>query len=700
MQRVHLIGKMVAVMKKFYSLLLAAVALFGFAACTQDNSDVNVGEKATMTVYAVFESDDTRMALADNGITPTWEAGDNIYINDVVFTAKANGDNVAFTTTSEALPTGAYTAVYRGAESANAICAVQQAVVNSFPKQTPVVAAGEAIEEGSTLSFKNVASLLQFKALESGDYTFKAVGGEKFAAAFTINADATVTFAAEGSNVVTLKGCEVGKTYVVAVAPVTLSEGLEVSIGEEVVKTGGVGMVLERSVIYPLGDLGSVENFEGFEWGLAGAHQGWSVDNVTPMLETDIENLYVAENVTLVSPGFKFAKHGLANWEGENTTFGAYAVTEDLEYFDFTATMGNGWYEVYDNNLGEQTVDIGVTDFTKNYDIYIYVAEKADWGNRLQYTVVEHGTEITMPGEEPEPENPENPETPEMPEAGTQSAFGVVGSFQGWDVANPVAMYSDGEAWYVSEEIELYRGDEFKFAKDNSWDVSAGFAESVFAEVDTEYTLTTDNSQNIKVSKNGIFKMYINADATKFYYESVTEYTDLTVNITIDNKANWSPLYITLKRGDTTIVDNATVTDNKYAVSGDYIGETLSYVLSNGSKSLEGNVSITKNGATINLEETIIKLKVQLDTDNSKQWWGTTMKIHVWSTGTSLDTSWPGVEMTSEGDYTWSINVPSELVGKTINYLVHNGNGWQSKDSKVTISAEGNTVLGSSIGIE
>ena len=171
------------------------------------------------------------------------------------------------------------------------------------------------------------------------------------------------------------------------------------------------------------------------------------------------------------------------------------------------------------------------------------------------------------------------------------------------------------------------------------------------------------------------------------------------VNITINNKANWSPLYITLKNGNTTIVDNATVTNNKYAVSGDYIGESLSYVLSNGSKTMSGNVSITKTGATITLEETIIKLKVQLNTDNSKKWWGNTMKIHVWGAGTSFDTEWPGHTMTSEGNYTWSIIVPSELVGKTIEYVINNGGNWKSNDAKVTIKAEGNTVTGSSIGI-
>ena len=285
-----------------------------------------------------------------------------------------------------------------------------------------------------------------------------------------------------------------------------------------------------------------------------------------------------------------------------------------------------------------------------------------------------------------------------LPEPLVETDYNVVGSFQDWNVDEGAAvkMYKSGD-WAVAKGVELYKTDEFKIVKGNTWDVSYGLQTVSVLDVDTVVTL--DGSQNIKAAKNGLFDIYFNGETKEAKYVCVDEYTTLTVDITIDNKANWSPLYITLKSGDNVVVSNATVTDNKYAISGDYIGESLSYVLSNGSKTSEGNVSITKDGATINLEETIIKLRVQLDTDNAKQWWGNTMKLHVWNTGTSMDTSWPGVTMTSEGDYTWSINVPSELVGKTINYLVHNGNGWQSKDSTVTISADGNTVTGSSIGI-
>ena len=288
--------------------------------------------------------------------------------------------------------------------------------------------------------------------------------------------------------------------------------------------------------------------------------------------------------------------------------------------------------------------------------------------------------------------------------ASNASEYGVVGSFQGWDVAvgKPVKMthVASDWAWVVAENVELYKSDEFKVITGNSWDnPNFGAKDAVLVAEPGKVNTLTQGGQNIKVNTNGKFNLYFNPTSMEFKYEVVEEYADLMVNITINNKANWSPLYITLKSGDTTVADKATVTNNKYAVSGAYIGETLSYVLSNGSKEKEGNVSITKDGATISLEETAIKLKVQLNTANAKQWWGNTMKIHVWNTNTSFDTSWPGNTMTSEGNYTWSIEVPSDLVGKTIKYLVHNGNGWQSSDSNITISAEGNTVTGSSIGI-
>ena len=277
--------------------------------------------------------------------------------------------------------------------------------------------------------------------------------------------------------------------------------------------------------------------------------------------------------------------------------------------------------------------------------------------------------------------------------------YGVVGSFQGWDAANSVTMYEAKDGWCVARNVELYKGEEFKIVKDNSWDAgSYGPSEATVLEVGVEHDVVASDGKNFKVATNGKFDVYFNLSASKVKYECVDEYTG-TVDIKINNIANWSPLYITLKKGEEVIANEQEVTDNKFAVDMNYIAEELSYTLSNGTKTKSGIVNITKDGANITLEEIVILLKVQLDTDNAKKWWGDTMKIHVWETETSFDTSWPGNTMKSEGNYTWSIEVPSELVGKTIKYLVHNGNGWQSDDATVTVSEEGNTVIGSSIGI-
>ena len=284
------------------------------------------------------------------------------------------------------------------------------------------------------------------------------------------------------------------------------------------------------------------------------------------------------------------------------------------------------------------------------------------------------------------------------------SEYGVVGSFQGWDVAASATVKMTHVAsdwnWVVAKNVELYKSDEFKVVTGNSWNnPNFGGKDAVLVAEPGKVNTLVQGGQNIKVNTNGKFNLYFNPTSKEFKYDVVEEYTDLMVNITIDNKANWSPLYITLKNGNTTIVDNAKVTNNKYAVSGNYIGETLSYVLSNGSKTREGNVTIAKTGATITLEETIIKFTFKLNTDNAKQWWGNKTYMYVWGSGSSLDAGWPGNAMTFEGNYTWSITVPSELVGKTIKYIINNGDKWQSKDSTVTIKAEGNTVTGTSIGI-
>lgn len=407
--------------------------------------------------------------------------------------------------------------------------------------------------------------------------------------------------------------------------------------------------------------------------------------NITDWGFTTFEATYDENSANIIK--LKSVSHNgefvmeLATENGDITT-GSYNVmygTLSGYYFDGT-------------DIREYVFDGGQIAFEKGTTENGYILNVStradDWTMGGKYKVVapENGYEITINFPVVEP---------------VLSEYGVVGSFQGWDAANPVAMVIEDD-WSVARGVELYKDDEIKVVKGKTWDVSYGPQQLSVLTVDTEHTLVSSNSQNIKIAKNGKFDISFNPTTKKFKYTCTEEYTDLKVDITVNNKANWSPLRVVLKAGNTllTAAEGDLVENNKISVSGEYIGSTLSYqFFTDGKQSEVANVTISHNGATVTLEEDVILLTFKLDTANSKQYWGNTSKIHVWNTGTSFDTSWPGNTLIYDGNYTWHIVVPSELVGKTINYLIHNGNNWQSKDSKLTISAEGNTVTGSSIGI-
>ena len=417
---------------------------------------------------------------------------------------------------------------------------------------------------------------------------------------------------------------------------------------------------------------------EPIVWSLAGSFNNWGD---TLMTATDAANLFVAKAVELKS-GDEIKVKDSKTWD---TSYGG--GINNLE--------ANKWMKAYFNGSNVVVAKSG------SYDVYFEYAEGAEYSKLY---LVEADGDYTATVEQTEngtlvPDGGDEPEQPEVPEEVT---IGLVGSFQDWNVASPMPMEYVGDGWIVASGIELYKTDEFKFVNGTSWDLNYGSKDAVLvAESGKEYTLVSDGGQNIKVNTNGKFDIYFNITSKNFKYECVEKY-DITVNITIDNKANWSPLYIHLEENGVAITpaEGALVENNKYAVSGDYIGSTLTCKFTSVSKTSDVmSVTISKTGATVTLEETVVKLYFKLDTSNSKQWWGATSKIHVWNTGTSFDTSWPGNTMTNEGNYTWSIIVPSELVGKKINYLIHNGNGWKSKDSTVIIKAEGVTVTGSSIGI-
>lgn len=578
-----------AIMKKIYSFLFAATALFAASSCQKEVTpevETPNGEKITFTASVEVE---TKTALHENGKSTTWVADDQIS----VFDANKEGNNRCFEI-------------------------------------------DEITNEGKTATFSYEGEFV--KDNTQPDPTVVAL--------YPYQAKAYCDFFYYDRNYIT-----------------------------------GLNFPAEQTAV-----AGGFDSKAAFALGLG----------TMGTMELGFQNLYSLLKFTVATAGVKDV---LVTFGGDN----AFVAGDAKIQMTLNADKIGGSEPVFESPVlsivenGSNTVKLSCKEgFVVGTTYYIAVAP----ASYTSLSVSLDGTEVKTSSKANTLSANKIYNLGELKAKPTTSVYGLVGSFQGWDVAKPVAMLEYGDGWAVAENVELYKNDEFKFVKGNSWDVSYGTSSVTVIEEGKETAVVTANSQNMKVSKNGKYNLYLNPKANKVKVECVEEYTDLKVNITIDNKANWSPLTITLKEGNTVIADKVTVTGNKYSISGDYIGSTLTCQFFSGSKqSAVMNVAITKNGATVTLEETVIKLKVQLNTANAKQWWGNTMKIHVWNTGTSFDTSWPGNTMTSEGNYTWSIIVPSELVGKTINYLVHNGNGWQSSDAKVTISAAGNTVTGTSIGI-
>ena len=682
--------------------MVAAVALFTAVSCNKEIEQDNLPAGETV-VYTASTDAQTKAALNETTKKSEWVANDAITVHDGTkgwtFTTAGSGANADFVNSEgfgdyrpvmAVYPAGEWSADVNTKTVSAAIPADQQAQIGTYHSPAALAV---AYSENNSFAFRNAHALLKF-TVNADNVTHVIFHGneeEKITGKVSVElgdegvsvTGMDMTYAKcyawhDADNKYFLKG--EGNTYYMAVAPQTFNKGVTVKIqvnegAEIVVKTTEKPVETKANTILDLGEL--TYEVPVAEWAIAGTFNEWS-PTATPMtLEGEY---YVARKVSGLNftansdpenkssdTGIKFVNNGTV-WKGgygDTDTPGKLSVNSWSWYWE------DGGVNVYVDGASAET----------EYDIYLNPSNG-------KFVIVAAGA--AMPEDKPE-----QPET-------DASAYGLVGSFQGWDVASPIAMTNSEGGWIVAENVELYKDDELKFVKDKSWDVSYGTSSVTVIEEGQEFTVQTENGQNMKVAKNGKFNLYFNPTTLNVKVECIDEYTDLTVNITIDNKANWSPLYIYIESDGKAVTpaEGVLVSDNTYAVSGDYIGSTLTCKLISGSKVSEAmNVTVTKNGATVTLEETIIKLKVQLDTDNSKQWWGNNMKIHVWNTSASFDTSWPGTAMTSEGNYTWSIIVPSELVGKTINYLVHNGNGWQSSDATVTIAAEGNIVKGSSIGI-
>lgn len=296
---------------------------------------------------------------------------------------------------------------------------------------------------------------------------------------------------------------------------------------------------------------------EASEWGVVGDLNSWGGSADLVMYNTwHTENLFVAYNVEITSGAFKVRANN--KWND--------AKNYGLE------VAGN----IYANNYYSVITGSGSQNITPmeygTYDVYFDL-------NNKRVALMTPGkayAEATDGGK------------PVVIVAGLKDhEWGLVGSFNGWDVANYVVAEVDGD-WAVAKNVTLENGAEFKFAADKAWTLSYGTGSNV--NVGETYT-TYNNGGNMKyVGEAGAFNVYFSLIDASFYMEAYTAKAEYTSTITFDDKAKRTDYSTSLQVWE----ENGIIVTNEKAAStnnvGDYSNPVRFYKSSNVKIKAPGNI--------------------------------------------------------------------------------------------------------------
>ena len=275
------------------------------------------------------------------------------------------------------------------------------------------------------------------------------------------------------------------------------------------------------------------------EWGVVGDLTNWSDNGNIPdivMYNTwKAENLFVAYNVEIASGAFKIRANNEWN-DAKNYGLAAAGKIYADKYYTLT------------NGAGSQNATPMVYG---TYDVYFDLANE-------RVALVTPGKEYADAVEGGDPVV--------VIEGLTNHEWGLVGSFNGWDVTNYVVTEVQGD-WAVAKNVALTNGAEFKFAADKAWTLSYGAG----CDVNVGETYTTyENGNNMKfVGEDGAYNIYFSLVDAKFYMEAYSAATTVTFNVADYNFANQAALasYVV---GDVTIAFDGGGNNNspKYYTSG------------------------------------------------------------------------------------------------------------------------------------
>lgn len=271
-------------MKKF-SFIAVALAIVGTVSCEREIIDTNVPEANLETLTATIGEPDTKTTLESpenahiDGSKIHWCKEDALSVFDGInnhsYTIKNKGEytnsNVAVFEGEKLNDAEGYYALYPYTEDAElngttitgaVLPTIQTAVVGNIPEGAALSVA--YTNDKSSISFKNVATIIGFTLAEAAEKVeFIAKGEESISGIIDItydgeNAPEYTVQSENGSNKVTLSNLEAGTYFFTILPDVTLSQGYELKINDLIAKTGAVGVKLERSKVYSLGELNTV----------------------------------------------------------------------------------------------------------------------------------------------------------------------------------------------------------------------------------------------------------------------------------------------------------------------------------------------------------------------------------------------------------------------------------------------------------
>ena len=337
-----------AIMKKIYSFLFAATALFAAASCQKEVApEVETPNYEKITFTASTEVD-TKTALHENGKSTVWVDGDQIS----VFDANKDGNNRCFDiheiTNESKTATFSYegefvmdktqedpTVVALHPYQEGAYCdffyydrnyitginfpAAQTAVAGSFDSNA-AFALGLGTMSNKVLGFQNLYALLKFTVRDAGvkKVTVKVNEGayiagdakiqmvlntEKIGGSEPVFESPVLSIVENGKNVITLtcdEGFNTEATYYVAVAPTTFTS-ISLYCDDVRVNHKDATMTLEANKIYNLKDNGSPKQERNLAFSAATATATVGKEFTAPSLSGETEGgvKYESSNPTV-----------------------------------------------------------------------------------------------------------------------------------------------------------------------------------------------------------------------------------------------------------------------------------------------------------------------------------------------------------------------------------------------------------------